>query len=217
MGKDMALIPVEDGKYDYEWVDPADPRACEVKSIEVLKTVGERAGTTSVNENLLIVGDCGDALRSLGTIPEWAARYRGKVKLVYIDPPFNTGAQRQRQRDPLSAVIGFRPLVAIWRCPLMAAGRSQRSPTSRFESEVHRHSAACARRTDRPVSDPLREVAPINRTPREILSALDDERGRMLVRWSHARVRVRVQSSHATRTRLPPSFEQHRRHRADTT
>ena len=40
MGKDLALIPVEDGKYDYEWVDPADPRACEVKGIEVVKTVG---------------------------------------------------------------------------------------------------------------------------------------------------------------------------------
>ena len=23
-------------------------------------------------------------------MPEWAAKYRGKVKLVYIDPPFNT-------------------------------------------------------------------------------------------------------------------------------
>ena len=52
MGKDMALIPAEDDKeddkeddqeddkYDYEWLDPADPRACEVKSIEVVTTVG---------------------------------------------------------------------------------------------------------------------------------------------------------------------------------
>jgi 16S rRNA G966 N2-methylase RsmD len=38
----------------------------------------------------LIVGASGDALRSLSTVPEWAAKYRGKVKLVYIDPPFNT-------------------------------------------------------------------------------------------------------------------------------
>jgi hypothetical protein len=34
MGKDMALIPTAHGEYDYEWVDPADARACEVKSIE---------------------------------------------------------------------------------------------------------------------------------------------------------------------------------------
>jgi adenine-specific DNA-methyltransferase len=105
MGKDMALIPVEDGKYDYEWVDPADPRACEVKSIDVVKSVGESAGTTSAKENLLIVGDCGDALRSLGTIPEWAARYRGKVKLVYIDPPFNTEQAFEHYADQLEHSI----------------------------------------------------------------------------------------------------------------
>ncbi len=28
MGKDMALIPTAHGKYDYEWVDPADPPTC---------------------------------------------------------------------------------------------------------------------------------------------------------------------------------------------
>ncbi|MCY7301051.1 MAG: hypothetical protein LH616_17815 [Ilumatobacteraceae bacterium] len=90
MGKDMALIPTAHGKYDYEWVDPTDPRACEVKSIEVVKIVGEATGATGAEQNLLIVGDSGDALRSLSTVPEWAAKYRGKVKLVYIDPPFNT-------------------------------------------------------------------------------------------------------------------------------
>lgn len=47
MGKDMALIPTAHGKYDYEWVDPADPRACEVKSIDVVKTVGEATGALS--------------------------------------------------------------------------------------------------------------------------------------------------------------------------
>ena len=52
MGKDMALIPAEDGKYDYEWVDPADPRACEVKSIEVVTTVGETAGATGVSVSI---------------------------------------------------------------------------------------------------------------------------------------------------------------------
>lgn len=90
MGKDSALIPVEEGKYDYAWVDPADPRAREVKSIEVLEQVGEIGGPTGADENLLIIGDSGDALRSLGTIPEYAEKYRGQVKLVYIDPPFNT-------------------------------------------------------------------------------------------------------------------------------
>jgi adenine-specific DNA-methyltransferase len=105
MGKGMALIPAEDGKYDYEWVDPADPRACEVKSLEVAETVGEAAGETGGNENLLIVGDSGDALRSLGTVPEWAAKYRGKVKLVYIDPPFNTDQTFEHYADQLEHSI----------------------------------------------------------------------------------------------------------------
>lgn len=105
MGKDMALIPAEDGKYDYEWVDPADPRACEVKSIEVVKTVGETAAAPGASDNLLIVGDSGDALRSLGTIPEWAAKYRGKVKLLYIDPPFNTEQIFEHYADQLEHSI----------------------------------------------------------------------------------------------------------------
>ena len=105
MGKDMALIPAEDGKYDYEWVDPSDPRACEVKTIEVVKTVGETAGATGANENLLIVGDSGDALRSIGTVPEWASRYKGKVKLVYIDPPFNTEQTFEHYVDQLEHSI----------------------------------------------------------------------------------------------------------------
>ena len=105
MGKDMALIPTAHGKYDYEWVDPADPRACEVKSIEVVKTVGEIAGAAGASDNLLIVGDSGDALRSLGTIPEWAEKFRGKVKLVYIDPPFNTKQIFEHYADQLEHSI----------------------------------------------------------------------------------------------------------------
>jgi len=69
MGKDLALIPSEVGKYDYEWVDRSDPRAREVKTIKVTATVG-----ADPEDNLLILGDSGDALRSLGTIPEHADR-----------------------------------------------------------------------------------------------------------------------------------------------
>lgn len=105
MGKDMALIPTAHGKYDYEWVDPADPRACEVKSIELVKTVGETASATGADENLLIIGDSGDALRSMATVPEWAAKYRGKVKLVYIDPPFNTAQTFEHYADQLEHSI----------------------------------------------------------------------------------------------------------------
>lgn len=105
MGKDSALIPVEDGKYDYAWVDPMDPRAREVKSIEVLEQVGEVDGPTGANENLLIIGDSGDALRSLGTIPECHDKYAGQVKLVYIDPPFNTEQTFEHYADQLEHSI----------------------------------------------------------------------------------------------------------------
>lgn len=105
MGKDMALIPVEDGKYDYAWVDPADPRALEVKAIKVMEQVGEVDGPAGANENLLIVGDSGDALRSLGTIPEYANKYLGQVKLVYIDPPFNTEQTFEHYADQLEHSI----------------------------------------------------------------------------------------------------------------
>lgn len=101
MGKDSALIPVEDGKYDYAWVDPRDPRAREAKSIEPLEHVGEVDGPTGANENLLIIGDSGDALRSLGTIPEYHDKYAGQVKLVYIDPPFNTEQTFEHYADQL--------------------------------------------------------------------------------------------------------------------
>ncbi|MDN6769435.1 MAG: site-specific DNA-methyltransferase, partial [Bifidobacterium mongoliense] len=88
MGKDMTLIPFQDGTYDYAWVDPSDPRVTEVRSIEETGTVGDETGS---KDNLLIVGDCGDALRSIAQIPEYREKHEGQVKLVYIDPPFNTG------------------------------------------------------------------------------------------------------------------------------
>lgn len=105
MGKDAALIPVADGQYDYAWVDPDDPRAREVKSINVQEQVGTVDGPTGADENLLIVGDSGDALRSLATIPEYHAKYAGRVKLVYIDPPFNTGQTFDHYADQMEHSI----------------------------------------------------------------------------------------------------------------
>ena len=51
--------------------------------------VGDAAGEPS--DNLLVRGDSLDALRALVRTPEYAEVYRGKMKLVYIDPPFNAG------------------------------------------------------------------------------------------------------------------------------
>lgn len=110
MGKDLALIPYEDGKYDYAWVEPTDPRVTEVRALEEIDTVGEAETVrdadghmvaAGADANLLIVGDSGDALRSLGTIPEYRDRYEGQVKLVYIDPPFNTGQTFDHYSDQM--------------------------------------------------------------------------------------------------------------------
>jgi Adenine specific DNA methylase Mod len=102
--KDMALIPTEVGKYGYTWVDPSDPRYCETHTLIMDEYVrgqqspksdgfeySERADLTPQEDNLLILGESGDVLEALTRVPELADRYVGKVKLIYIDPPFNTG------------------------------------------------------------------------------------------------------------------------------
>lgn len=102
--KDLALIPAKRGKYGYAWVSPSDPRYCETRPVIVTEYVegrqaekvdglsyGDRADLEPQTNNLLILGESGDALEALTRIPELKDRYVGKVKLIYIDPPFNTG------------------------------------------------------------------------------------------------------------------------------
>ena len=101
--KDKALIPAERGRYGYAWVDPRDPRYCEVHTLIETETVkgtqtdkvdgvaySDRADFTPTTDNLLINGESGDVLEALTSVPELAGKYVGKVKLCYIDPPFNT-------------------------------------------------------------------------------------------------------------------------------
>lgn len=83
-GKDRRLLSHGDDRY--EWVDPTDWRVSETRLLHDVDTVGDPD-----SGNLLIHGDAMHALDALIHIPHLAARYEGKVKLVYIDPPFNTG------------------------------------------------------------------------------------------------------------------------------
>ena len=116
--KDKALIPTESGKYGYIWVEPSDPRYCEIhtlifdeyvtgrqtpKSDEFLYS--ERADFVPQEDNLLILGESGDVLETLTRIPELADKYLGKVKLVYIDPPFNTAQTFASYEDNLEHSI----------------------------------------------------------------------------------------------------------------
>jgi len=112
--KDMALIPTEVGRYGYLWVDPTDPRYCEthtlvfdeyVQGSQTPKNDGfeysERSDLPPQVDNLLILGESGDVLEALTRVPELAEKYVGRVKLVYIDPPFNTAKAFASYEDNL--------------------------------------------------------------------------------------------------------------------
>ncbi len=100
VGKEKALLGTVDG--GYEWVDRNDPRVTEVRLLHERDTVGEVGPASKVAaDNLLIVGDSYDALHALSRTPEYAREYLGKVKLVYIDPPFNTGQAFEHYDDAL--------------------------------------------------------------------------------------------------------------------
>ena len=116
--KDMALIPTEVGKYGYTWVDPSDPRYCETHTLVMDEYVqgkqtpksdgfeySERADLTPQDDNLLILGESGDVLEALTRVPELADKYVGKVKLIYIDPPFNTAQTFASYEDNLEHSI----------------------------------------------------------------------------------------------------------------
>jgi adenine-specific DNA-methyltransferase len=85
--KPLRLLAHEDGRY--EWVSPSDYRVAEVRLLDDLTTVGE-VNRARAGDNLLIRGDALNALRSLARLPEFAHEYLGRVKLAYLDPPFNT-------------------------------------------------------------------------------------------------------------------------------
>ena len=112
--KDKALIPSEEGRYAYEWVDPKDPRCCETRALVVDEVVtgkqspkdedtqySERADLDPTEENLLILGESGDVLEALTRVPELREKYLGKVKCIYIDPPFNTAQTFANYEDNL--------------------------------------------------------------------------------------------------------------------
>lgn len=116
--KDKVLIPTEHGKYDYTWVDPSDPRYCETRTLIWDDYVrgsqspksnefhySDRADLEPTMDNLLIQGESGDVLEALTRVPELAEKYLGQVKLIYIDPPFNTDQTFTHYEDNLEHSI----------------------------------------------------------------------------------------------------------------
>lgn len=80
--KDRRLVSHEDGSY--EWVPATDYRVAEVRLLHDAGSVGDQS------TNLLIRGDALHGLTSLSELEPYAGRYLGKVKVAYLDPPFNT-------------------------------------------------------------------------------------------------------------------------------
>lgn len=97
VGKDQALLNAPSG--GYQWVPRNDPRVTEVRLLRDVNKTGDVTGTPV--DNLLIHGDSYHALHALTRIPEYRENYQGKVKLVYIDPPFNTGQTFSDYSDSL--------------------------------------------------------------------------------------------------------------------
>ena len=84
------LVPkADDGKPI--WVDRDHPAASEVRICDFDQAIGQVNDANPFGDNLLFTGDSLDVLRILAAVPEFRREYRGKVKLIYIDPPFNTG------------------------------------------------------------------------------------------------------------------------------
>ncbi|MDP2957935.1 MAG: DNA methyltransferase [Longimicrobiales bacterium] len=87
--KHLRRLAHEDGSY--EWVEPSDHRVAEVRLLREAATVGAVGrGAQRAQDNLLIRGDALHALQGLARLPEFTGALAAKVRLVYIDPPFNT-------------------------------------------------------------------------------------------------------------------------------
>ena len=110
--KGKTLLSTGSGTYDYTFVDPSDYRVSEVRLLHEVERVEaptprDRPADLSqpTRGNLLVTGDAMHVLDALAKIPEYADKYLGRVKLVYIDPPFNTGQAFQHYEDNIEHSI----------------------------------------------------------------------------------------------------------------
>ena len=86
-GKDKFLLVPKDADGKPVWVGRDHPVASEVRLADFTGVVGD-VPEFPYAANLLFTGDSLDVLRILCEVPEYRSIYRGKVKLIYIDPPF---------------------------------------------------------------------------------------------------------------------------------
>lgn len=91
--KDKSLF-FDPDKKEYLWIDKKDPRVSEPRILLEKSSCGE-----SHSKNMLIKGDNLLALKAL------LSDFQNSVKLIYIDPPFNTGAAFEFYDDGLEHSI----------------------------------------------------------------------------------------------------------------
>lgn len=90
--KEKFLLSPKDENGKPVWVERTHPAAIEIRLVNFTGSFGLVGNEArKVSDNLLFTGDSLDVLRILAEHPEFRKEYRGKVKCVYIDPPFNTG------------------------------------------------------------------------------------------------------------------------------
>ncbi|MDN5767772.1 MAG: site-specific DNA-methyltransferase [Humibacillus sp.] len=97
-GKDKFLVVPKDDAGKPVWVERDHPAASEVRLSDFTGAVGD-VPEDPHGANLLFIGDSLDVLRILCEVPEYRSHYRGKIRLVYIDPPFNTGQAFEHYDD----------------------------------------------------------------------------------------------------------------------
>lgn len=97
--KDKFLLSPQDDNGKPVWVERTHPAAREVRLADFIEAAGEVSQERPESDNLLFLGDSLDALRILNESPAFRREYRGKVKLIYIDPPFNTGQTFEHYDD----------------------------------------------------------------------------------------------------------------------
>ncbi len=126
--KDLALHA--SGETDYKWVQPMDCRLNDPLELESLTK-----HPLNARRNVLAIGDGLDVLQALKTR---TTVFRGGIRLVYIDPPFNTQVDFPQYRDTMERSMW----LSMMRDRLMALRSLLAEDASVWvhldDSEVHR-------------------------------------------------------------------------------
>ncbi len=88
--KERFLLAPKDEAGKPVWVERDHPAAAEVRISDFTGECGIVNRNNPYADNLLFTGDSLDVMRILNEVPEFRREYRGKIKLAYWDPPFNT-------------------------------------------------------------------------------------------------------------------------------